>query len=580
MFFPTRSLHMVNQTSSSVDTAPLSQPTNFASSQQGSVDKRSYLKLFSQRPINANILVFIVALYLTLTANFSFFNQLTAIYPVTHSLAFVMSVGGLLFCVIWLVLQLVSHKYLHKPMLILALMIGAICAYFTDSYGTIFDTHMLINGLETDQAEAMDLFAPAFLMRVVVLGVIPALLVSQLRIKTVPLKFAALQKIGAIIATLALMAACLLPFGDQYASFFRQHKQVRFYANPVMPIYSSIKLGTDKFDEIRRPKTLTAHATDAKHIAPASTKPKLMVLVVGETVRADHIGLNGYARNTMPLLSNTKDIYSFKDVSSCGTSTAYSVPCMFSYLGRDKFDVDMASYNENVLDTLHKQGVNVIWRDNNSSSKGVADRVTFEDYKTQATNLECDVECRDIGMLKDFDKLVMGPKNSPPKDTLVVLHQMGNHGPAYYKRYPKAFEVFKPTCLSNELSKCDTQSVINAYDNAIVYTDYFLHNIIDTLKPYEQAYDVVMVYLSDHGESLGENNIYLHGLPYKIAPKAQKQVPVIVWSPASNHMDSQAIASQLTAPASQDYLAPSLLQYFNISTQEADHKPTFFQAQR
>ncbi|WP_227832458.1 phosphoethanolamine transferase [Psychrobacter sanguinis] len=571
---------MVNQTSSSVDTAPLSQPTNFASSQQGSVDKRSYLKLFSQRPINANILVFIVALYLTLTANFSFFNQLTAIYPVTHSLAFVMSVGGLLFCVIWLVLQLVSHKYLHKPMLILALMIGAICAYFTDSYGTIFDTHMLINGLETDQAEAMDLFAPAFLMRVVVLGVIPALLVSQLRIKTVPLKFAALQKIGAIIATLALMAACLLPFGDQYASFFRQHKQVRFYANPVMPIYSSIKLGTDKFDEIRRPKTLTAHATDAKHIAPASTKPKLMVLVVGETVRADHIGLNGYARNTMPLLSNTKDIYSFKDVSSCGTSTAYSVPCMFSYLGRDKFDVDMASYNENVLDTLHKQGVNVIWRDNNSSSKGVADRVTFEDYKTQATNLECDVECRDIGMLKDFDKLVMGPKNSPPKDTLVVLHQMGNHGPAYYKRYPKAFEVFKPTCLSNELSKCDTQSVINAYDNAIVYTDYFLHNIIDTLKPYEQAYDVVMVYLSDHGESLGENNIYLHGLPYKIAPKAQKQVPVIVWSPASNHMDSQAIASQLTAPASQDYLAPSLLQYFNISTQEADHKPTFFQAQR
>lgn len=571
---------MVNQTSSSVDTAPLSQPTNFASSQQGSVDKRSYLKLFSQRPMNANILVFIVALYLTLTANFSFFNQLTAIYPVTHSWAFVMSVGGLLFCVIWLVLQLVSHKYLHKPMLILALMIGAICAYFTDSYGTIFDTHMLINGLETDQAEAMDLFAPAFLMRVVVLGVIPALLVSQLRIKTVPLKFAALQKIGAIIATLALMAACLLPFGDQYASFFRQHKQVRFYANPVMPIYSSIKLGTDKFDEMRRPKTLTAHATDAKHIAPASTKPKLMVLVVGETVRADHIGLNGYARNTMPLLSNTKDIYSFKDVSSCGTSTAYSVPCMFSYLGRDKFDVDMASYNENVLDTLHKQGVNVIWRDNNSSSKGVADRVTFEDYKTQATNLECDVECRDIGMLKDFDKLVMGSKNSPPKDTLVVLHQMGNHGPAYYKRYPKAFEVFKPTCLSNELSKCDTQSVINAYDNAIVYTDYFLHNIIDTLKPYEQAYDVVMVYLSDHGESLGENNIYLHGLPYKIAPKAQKQVPVIVWSPASNHMDSQAIASQLTAPASQDYLAPSLLQYFNISTQEADHKPTFFQAQR
>lgn len=575
---------MVNQTPSSANTAPISTSKAVASSQPVSANKTSYIKQISQKPINANVLVFLVALYLTLTANVSFFYKLTAIYPLSHNPIFVTSVGVLLLGVIWLLLQLVCHKYLHKPMLILALMIGAICAYFTDSYGTIFDTHMLMNGLETDQAEAMDLFAPAFLIRVIGLGIVPALIVSKLPIKEMPFKVAALQKIGALVVSIVLVATCLLPFGDQYASFFRQHKQVRYYANPVMPIYSSIKLGTDKLDEMRRPKTLTAHALDAKQdakqIASTSSKPKLMVLVVGETVRADHINLNGYARNTMPLLSKTKDIYSYQDVSSCGTSTAYSVPCMFSYAGQDKFDVDMASYHENVLDTLRKQGVNVVWRDNNSSSKGVADRVTFEDYKTKASNPECDVECRDIGMLKDFDKLVTSSKEAQTKDTLLVLHQMGNHGPAYYKRYPKEFEVFKPTCLSNELSKCDTQSVINAYDNAIVYTDYFLHNIIETLKPYEQDYDVVMVYLSDHGESLGENNIYLHGLPYKIAPKAQKHVPVIIWSPASNHIDSQDMISQLNKPASHDYLTPTLLQYFNISTQEMDHKPTFFEAQR
>lgn len=569
---------MVNQHPSSANSTSISQAQEFDSRQQMSSKKHSYFSSLFQRTINANVLVFLVALYLTLTANFSFFSKLTTIYPVAQNPIFVISVGVLLLCVIWLLLQLVSHKYLHKTMLILALMIGAICAYFTDSYGTIFDTHMLINGLETDQAEALDLFAPAFLIRVIGLGVLPALIISQLRIKEVPFKRAALQKIGAFVAILTLAAACLLPFGDQYASFFRQHKQVRYYANPVMPIYSSIKLGTDKIDEMRRPKTLTVHAVDAKPIASKSAKPKLMVLVVGETVRADHIGLNGYDRNTTPLLSNTKDIYSFRDVSSCGTSTAYSVPCMFSYAGRDKYDMDMASYNENVLDTLHKQGVNVVWRDNNSSSKGVADRVTFEDYKAGTSNPECDVECRDIGMLKDFDKLVAPAKDTQPKDTLLVLHQMGNHGPAYFKRYPKEFEVFKPTCLSNELSKCDTQSVVNAYDNAIVYTDYFLHNIIETLKPYEQEYDVVMVYVSDHGESLGENNIYLHGLPYKIAPKAQKQVPVIVWSPASNHIDSQDIVSNLNKPASHDYLTPTLLQYFNISTQEVEHKPTFFKA--
>lgn len=570
---------MVNQHPSSANSTSISQAQELDSRQQSSSKKSSYFRSFFQRPINANTLVFLIALYLTLTTNASFFSKLTTIYPIAHNPIFVISVGVLLFSVIWLVLQLVSHKYLYKPILILALMVGAICAYFTDSYGTIFDTHMLMNGLETDQAEAMDLFAPAFLMRVISLGILPALIISQLRIKEVPFKNAVLQKIGAFVTTLALATACLLPFGDQYASFFRQHKQVRYYANPVMPIYSSIKLGIDKFDEMHRPKTLTAHAVDAKQITATSDKPKIMVLVVGETVRADHIGLNGYERNTMPLLSKTKDIYSFKNVSSCGTSTAYSVPCMFSYAGRDKYDIDMASYHENVLDTLHKQGVNVVWWDNNSSSKGVADRVTFEDYRTNNINPECDVECRDIGMLKNFDKLVSTSKNSLPKDTLLVLHQMGNHGPAYYKRYPKEFEVFKPTCLSNELSKCDTQSVINAYDNAIVYTDYFLHNIIETLKPYEQEYDVVMVYLSDHGESLGENNIYLHGLPYKIAPKAQKQVPVIVWSPTSNHIDSQDIVSQLNKPASHDYLTPTLLQYFNISTQEMEGKPTFFKAQ-
>src|SRR5690606_4311384 len=163
-------------------------------------------------------------------------------------------------------------------------------------------------------------------------------------------------------------------------------------------------------------------------------------------------------------------------------------------------------------------GVNVVWRDNNSSSNGVADRVTFEDFKTSTTNPNCDSECRDIGMLDDFDKLVKpdahtkGSNKASPiaRDTLILLHQMGNHGPAYFKRYPEAFEEFKPVCMTNELSKCDNQSVINGYDNAIRYTDYFLHNVIDTLKAYEQDYDVVMVYISDHGESLGENNIYLH----------------------------------------------------------------------
>ncbi len=153
---------------------------------------------------------------------------------------------------------------------------------------------------------------------------------------------------------------------------------------------------------------------------------------------------------------------------------------------------------------------------------------------------------------------------------------MGNHGPAYYKRYPKAFEEYKPVCMTNELSKCDDQSVINGYDNAIRYTDYFLDNIIETLKPYQQDYDVVMVYISDHGESLGENNIYLHGLPYGIAPNAQKQVPVIIWSPNGNSIDNNSFSSMINQPVSHDFITPTLLKFFNITTKEVASAPTFF----
>ncbi|MGP9690158.1 phosphoethanolamine transferase [Psychrobacter sp. AOP22-C1-C5] len=546
--------------------------------------KKSYLNSIFNHEINLNYLIIIIALYLVATANFGFFAQVLSIYPFGNNVGFMVSITGLLFGLMWLLFQLFCYRPIAKPVLIAMVMTAAVCGYFTDAYGTIFDTNMLINSIQTDQGEAMGLMSLSFFIRVFLLGVIPAVIIAKIRIKRVPLRRALWQKALTLTSSIALMAVCLLPFGDQYATFFRQHKMVRSYANPITPIYSVIKLGTDYIDELRRPDTLTLHATDAKRITPtagtSAAKPKLMVFVVGETVRADHIALNGYKRNTTPLLASQPNIYSFRNATSCGTSTAYSVPCMFSYANRENYDYNTADYNENVLDTLNKQGVKVVWRDNNSSSKGVANRVTFEDFKTPDVNPNCDEECRDIGMLDGFDTLVKSDTgvtaDGSAKDTLILLHQMGNHGPAYYKRYPKEFEEYKPVCMTNELAKCDDQSVINAYDNAIRYTDYFLNNVINTLKKYEQDYDVVMVYISDHGESLGENNIYLHGMPYAIAPDAQKQVPVIIWSPTSNNIDKSSLISTINQPVSHDFITPTLLNFFGITTDEVAAAPTFF----
>ena len=312
--------------------------------------KNSYLSKLYDHEMNLSYLIIIVALYLVATANIGFFEQVLSVYSLSKNVGFILSITGVLFGLMWLVLQLLCYRPIAKPVLIALLITAAICGYFTDAYGTIFDTNMLINSLETDQAEAMGLFAPSMVIRVLLLGVLPAFIISKIRLKRFTWQRSILQKTVTLILSIALIAACLLPFGDQYASFFRQHKQVRSYANPITPIYSTIKLGENYVNELRRPDTLKLHATDAKRITPAGSvnnkiKPKLMVFVVGETARADHFGLNGYTRNTTPLLAKQSDLYSFKEAVSCGTSTAYSVPCMFSYANRADYDVDTAKYN-------------------------------------------------------------------------------------------------------------------------------------------------------------------------------------------------------------------------------------------
>ncbi|TXD98473.1 phosphoethanolamine--lipid A transferase [Psychrobacter frigidicola] len=531
----------------------------------------------STRQISLDYLIFLTALFLVVTANIEFFQQVLSVYDFKDNIGFILSLGGMVLGILWLVLQLLCYRISYRFVLIFMVIVAALCAYFTDNYGTIFDRDMLLNGMQTDQAEARDLLTLDFIVRLLLLGVLPAVFIYKINVPRLSWKKAIQHKAVTLIMAVALIAVSMLPFGDQYASFFRQHKQVRYYTNPITPVYSAFKLAKVYYDDMTEPTSITAHAIDTKKITPANSepKPKLMVFVVGETVRSDHISLNGYPRDTMPLLGKQENIYSFKEAMACGTSTAYSVPCMFSYLDQSAYDVNNAKYHDNVLDTLSRLGVKVVWRDNNSSSKGVANRVIYEDFKTDALNPVCDEECRDVGMLSGFDQLVS--TSGKPQDTLLILHQMGNHGPAYYKRYPKEFEIFKPVCRSNELSECDSKSLINSYDNAIRYTDLFLNTTIETLKKHQQFYDVVMVYMSDHGESLGEKNIYLHGLPYKIAPKAQKQVPLIVWSPENNGIDSDALRALLTKPISHDVVTPSLLSFYNIETQETADKLTLFE---
>jgi lipid A ethanolaminephosphotransferase len=260
-----------------------------------------------------------------------------------------------------------------------------------------------------------------------------------------------------------------------------------------------------------------------------------------------------------------EDIVNFSQVSSCGTSTAVSVPCMLSVFTKDTYSYKKELRTQNIMDILHRANINILWRDNNSNWQELLENGTYEDFKNPKINTVCDIECRDEGMLKGLDEYI----DNTDQDIFIVLHQMGNHGPAYYKRYPKKFEKFKPVCTSKQLEQCTKQSISNAYDNAIVYTDYFLSKVIKFLKKKDnQNIQTAMIYLSDHGESLGEGGVYLHGLPYFMAPKNQTHVPMIMWFSNSfkQIINIDKIKKNSNKQYSQDNLFHTILSIMQIKT--------------
>jgi lipid A ethanolaminephosphotransferase len=420
---------------------------------------------------------------------------------------------------------------------------------------------MITNLFETNFNEAAEQLTWPLLVHFFLMGVLPSVLLLQTRISYRPWRSELLVRGGVVLASAVLLLAMILPKFKEIVLFTRQNRDVRMYINPTYPIYSLIKTMSENRKAFANepPKVIGVDAKKSEN-----TRKSAVVLVVGETARGEEFSLNGYARITNPQLGS-RDVITFTDVQSCGTDTAESLPCMFFHLGKAHYSRNEAKRYENLLDVLQRVGVQVIWRDNNSGSKGVGDRIRYENMSDLKDDTLCSTgECYDEILLKDLDKLLS--QNSG--DMLIVLHQKGSHGPAYYKRTPKNFKRFLPECENDNVQDCDRQSIINSYDNTIVYTDYILSKLINLLK--NQKYATAMLYVSDHGESLGENNVYLHGFPYAIAPKQQTQIPMVFWASNSflqeNTLDMGLLAQHRSEHFSHDNLFHSLLGLFHVST--------------
>ncbi len=526
-------------------------------------------RYFWQRPLHPVVLSAIVTLLLCLFYNGPLWRLIgEQSYPSTlDRWLFTAAFFSFIAAIMQLFLGALAWPRLVKPIAIFLLISAACINYFMESYGILVDKTMVQNLFETDTAEATDLLSIQLLLHLLIRGLLPAAVVFFIPLKRTTLKSQLTAQTLSLFCCFTLIGLNAAVLYKDYSSLFRNHREIRNLVVPSNYLYYTSRYLAGAYDPVDRSfQPLGTDAVQKQRVSAGNHKHDLLVVVLGETARSMNFSLNGYPRDTNPELAK-RSVVSFRQVESCGTSTAVSVPCMFSLMTRDNYNEDQANYQSNVLDVLQQAGISVLWRDNNSGCKGVCERVPHQDADQFNNSRDCrSEECFDEQMLTELEQWLTQQTGS----AVIVLHQKGSHGPAYYKRVPESFNHFTPVCDSNQLQSCSRETITNAYDNSIRYTDQLLSRVIDFLQQQDDQFNTAMFYVSDHGESLGENNIYLHGMPWMIAPEEQKRVPLITWLSddfqQSHQLPTSCLQSRRDTPLSHDYLTHSLLGLMQVST--------------
>ena len=524
----------------------------------------------------------LASLWLTTICNMALWREISRLpslsgaEALTPSQALTLSVvmAALIGLLTTALISLLAWRWTLKPVITVFCVSAAFGAYFMLTYGVVIDKTMMVNTLQTDFRETRDLFNWRLLATVLVMAVLPAYWLWRQPVRR---QSAARQ----ITTNLATFAGCMVAFAVVLMLFFQTiapsmhtYTHLRYLINPLNSFYALGQLAAKPFQN--NSSVLLPLGRDAQLGVQyaGQDKPPLLLLVLGETARSGNFGVNGYARNTTPELA-AENIASQRNAWSCGTSTAASLPCMFSNAGRAEY-AGRSHNSEGMLDVLQHAGLAVLWVDNQSGCKGVCDRVHNSRSADAASRLPPELctsgECFDEIMLQGLNERIAAlPAEQRAKGVVVVLHQIGSHGPAYAQRSPVAFKRFMPECTNNALQSCTSDEVVNVYDNSIAYTDHFLGLAIKWLRTQQAHSTPALIYVADHGESLGENNLYLHGMPYGIAPDVQKRVPWITWlSPGfeqRHHISTACLQKRQDMAISHDNYFHSVLGLMNVATE-------------
>lgn len=428
------------------------------------------------------------------------YKSLNGAFLIASLFVLMLAVNAFVFYLLYGLSQL-----LGKIVLSLFFLCSSVAFYFVVTYGVIIDESMIGNVINTNYEESSGFFSFKLVAYFIFLGVLPSVLFFKVKVVRVKWKpFAA-----TVALTLLLILSLIFANASNWLWIDKNSKKLGGLA---MPWSYSVNISLYYIHQHQKNKK-EIPLPDA---TLANNEKSIMVLVIGESARRQNFSLYGYQKNTNPLLSKTPNLYHF-DATSCGTYTTAGVKCILEHTDSDELYEILPNY-------LYRNGVEVIWRTSNWGEPPlhIKNYQNREYLKKQCAGDACDY---DEILFNGLKKQIEASKKNK---ILIVLHTSTSHGPTYYKKYPPAFEVFKPVCKSVELGNCTQADLINAYDNTIVYTDYLLSKLIETLKE-EKSFKSAMIFVSDHGESLGEKNLYMHGLPMSMAPKEQYEIPFIVW---------------------------------------------------
>lgn len=438
-------------------------------------------------------------------------------------------------------------RFVGKFLLIVFFLINAVAVYFVNTYSVIIDESMIGNVLNTNYSESSSFFSIKLVLYLIFLGVIPSIYILKVKIVNVTLK----RFLVSIGFTLLFLLTLVFANASNWLWIDKNSKTLGGLAMPWsyavnIPLFYIHKSQQNQ-KEILLPDAIIK-----------DEEKSVVILVIGESARSENFSLYGYPKNTNPLLSKIPNVFHYKATSNATYTTA-GVKSILDYQNTDDLYEILPNY-------LYRNNIDVYWRTNNWGEPPVHIK-NYENREALMKNCKGDGCDYDGVLLSGLKQEILASKKNK---IFIVLHTSTSHGPTYSKKYPAQFETFKPVCNSVELGNCSHAELINAYDNTIVYTDYLLANVIEDLKQLKE-YKSAMIFVSDHGESLGENNLYMHGLPLSIAPKQQYEIPFIVWT-----SDNSAKQFKPFQAVTQHHVFHSVLNFLNIGSPIYDEKMNIF----